>query len=94
MKAGFLSAETLATFTTSQVLANGDSTGYGVGWARIDENGLKGFGHTGGSVGGITDFRIYPGEGLVVVFLSNSSDTKYGSVGDRIVTLFLDAKNK
>lgn len=94
MKPGFLSAETLKTFTTSQVLANRDSTGYGIGWARIDKNGLTGFGHTGGSVGGITDLRIYPDEGLVLVFLSNSSNTKYANVGDRIVKLFLEAKPK
>lgn len=94
IKPGFLSAETLKTFTTSQILINGDSTGYGIGWARIDKDGLVGFGHTGGSVGGITDLRIYPDEGLVLVFLSNSSNTKYANVGDRIVKLFLEAKPK
>ncbi|MGE0589299.1 MAG: serine hydrolase domain-containing protein [Cyclobacteriaceae bacterium] len=94
MSPGFLSAETLKEFTTSQVLNNGDSTGYGVGWGRIETNGVRGFGHTGGSVGGITAFRIYPTEGLILVFLSNSSVTKYGTVGDRIVNLFLTAKAK
>lgn len=94
MTPGFLSEETLKDFTTSQVLNNGDSTGYGVGWGRIETDGVKGFGHTGGSVGGITAFRIYPTEGLILVFLSNSSVTKYGTVGDRIVNLFLSAKAK
>lgn len=94
MTPGFLSAETLKALTTSQVLNNGDSTGYGIGWGRIDKNGVIGFGHTGGSVGGITDLRIYPQEGLILVFLSNSTITKYGNVGDRIVKLFLEAKPK
>lgn len=44
--------------------------------------------------GGITAFRIYPSEKLILVFLSNSSVTKYGTVGDRIVNLFLSEKEK
>ncbi len=89
MSPGFLSAATLTEFTTSQVLNNGDSTGYGVGWSRLKHDGLKGYGHTGGSVGGITAFRIYPEKKLILVLLSNSSDTQYGKLGDRIVKLFL-----
>lgn len=94
MAPGFLSAATLNTFTTSQVLANGDSTSYGVGWRTYRHDGLRGYGHTGGSVGGITAFRIYPNEKLILVLLSNSSDTKYGTVGDQIVKLFLDSKSQ
>ncbi|GAB1445856.1 serine hydrolase domain-containing protein [Flammeovirgaceae bacterium] len=92
MTSGFLSATTLNTFTTSQVLANGDSTSYGIGWRTYHHDGFQGFGHTGGSVGGITAFRVYPTEKMVLVLLSNSSDTKYGNVGDQIVKQFLGAK--
>ena len=87
---GFLSGQTLKEFTTSQVLTNGDSTGYGMGWARLETSGIKGYGHTGGSVGGITAFRIYPQQQLILVLLSNSSNTSYGAIPDRIVKLFLD----
>lgn len=94
MTEGFLSASTLKEFTTSQVLANGDSTSYGVGWRTYKHDGLHGYGHTGGSVGGITAFRIYPEERLILVLLSNSSDTKYGEAGDKIVNWFLSSSKK
>jgi CubicO group peptidase (beta-lactamase class C family) len=55
---------------------------------------LHGYGHTGGSVGGITAFRIYPEERLILVLLSNSSDTKYGEAGDKIVNWFLSSSKK
>jgi serine beta-lactamase-like protein LACTB len=92
---GLLSATTLKEVTTSQVLNNGDSTGYGVGWGILKkENQVQGFGHGGGSVGGITQFKIYPKEKVIIVLLSNSSDTKYGNVVDRIVQMFLEARNE
>lgn len=94
MSAGFLSASTLNTFTTSQVLANGDSTQYGVGWRTYHHDGIHGYGHTGGSVGGITALRIYPNEKLVLVLLSNSSDTSYGDAGNKIVNWFLSSSKK
>ncbi|MEA1897758.1 MAG: serine hydrolase domain-containing protein [Bacteroidota bacterium] len=94
LKPGFLSAETLNELTTSQVLNNGDSTGYGIGWVCLQENQLQGYGHSGGSVGGITQFKIYPDEKLIIVLLSNSSNTNYGNVVDRIVKMFLEAKEK
>jgi CubicO group peptidase (beta-lactamase class C family) len=94
LQPGFLSANTLNELTTSQVLNNGDSTGYGVGWRCWNETQLQGFGHNGGSVGGITAFRIFPKEKLIIVLLSNSSETDYGDVVDRIGKIFLEAKHK
>jgi len=93
LQPGFLSAETLRDFTTSQVLQNGDSTGYGFGWFALKDKELKGFGHSGGSVGGITQFRIFPKEHIIIVLLSNSSNTRYGNLPDKIVRMFLVDKN-
>ncbi|GAA3652392.1 serine hydrolase domain-containing protein [Flavivirga jejuensis] len=89
IEAQFLSKKTIKELTTSQKLTNGKKTGYGIGWGIIKKKKLKGFGHNGGSVGGITKFDIYPKEQLVVVALSNSSNVDYGDVIDRIVTLFI-----
>ncbi len=94
IKPGFLSDKTLHDITTSQVLNNGDQTGYGVGWSSWNKDELQGYGHSGGSIGGITQFRIYPKENLVIVLLSNSSNTNYGNVTDRIVQLFMEEKKK
>ena len=89
MAPGYLSEPTLAGLTTPQVLMNGDTTDYGLGWFTWKENGRKFISHGGGSIGGITDFVIYPDEELVIAVLSNSSNTRYGDVVGRIAALFL-----
>jgi serine beta-lactamase-like protein LACTB, mitochondrial len=58
----------------------------------INEPDLKGYGHGGGSIGGITLFDVYPEKGLVMAVLSNSSDVEYGNAMARIVKLFLKVK--
>ena len=68
-------------------------TGYGVGWRIYNHNGLSGYGHTGGSVGGITAFRIYPSKKLILVLLSNSSNTNYGNASDSIASWFLNSES-
>lgn len=91
MTPGFLSEVTLTEFTTSQVLNNGENTGYGVGWSTNNEDELPGYGHGGGSVGGITSFKIYPEHRMVIVILSNSSNTRYGSIPGILARLFMGA---
>ncbi len=91
LKPGFLTEKTLHELITSQVLNNGEKTGYGLGWFSFKDGEFLGFGHGGGSVGGITTFNIYPKDNLVIVLLSNSSDTRYGNVPGRIVQLFREA---
>jgi CubicO group peptidase (beta-lactamase class C family) len=91
MAPGYLSAATLAVLTSPQVLVNGDTTDYGLGWFSWDENGRKFFSHGGGSIGGITDFVVYPEGEFAIAVLSNSSNMRYGDVVERIVELFLAA---
>ncbi len=86
--AEYLSEETLVTLTTPQVLNNGESTGYGVGWFADGEGEMYRIHHGGGSIGGITDFVVYPELGIVIAILSNSSDTTHGNVLARIVKAF------
>ena len=91
LKPGYLSEESLMELITPQVLADGDTTSHGMGWFVGETNGRYRYGHGGGSIGGITDFVIFPEEELIIVVLSNSSDTRYGNVVGRIVELFLQA---
>ncbi len=93
IKEEFLSAKIIKEFTKSQKLSSGKKTGYGIGWGVIKRNGLEGFGHDGGSVGGVTKFQIYPKENLVIVALSNSSNVNYTNTIESIVDLFIEAKN-
>lgn len=83
-----LTKKTTKALTTSQKLNNGKKTGYGIGWGIIKRGKLKGYGHNGGSVGGVTKFEIFPKEKMVVVVLSNSSNVKYGKAIETIVKLF------
>ncbi len=93
MKPGFLKQETLEALQTSQVLANGDSTNYGMGWvSRTDDKGNRWVGHSGGSVGGITQFVIFPDEEIVIGMVSNTSPLRYNNIQLRIGQLFMDGE--
>lgn len=93
IKHEYLTESTLKELTTSQVLTNGNKTNYGIGWATRNDGKYIGYGHSGGSVGGITQLIIYPEYEFVIVLLSNSSDTNYGNTIGRIVNLFLNPSN-
>jgi CubicO group peptidase (beta-lactamase class C family) len=74
MRPGYLKAETLEEFQTSQVLRNGEATNYGIGW-RIgtQEDGDITLGHSGGSVGGTTLMILIPEHDMVVAGVVNIS---------------------
>ncbi len=73
---GFFKTETLKLFFTSLRTSDGRETGVGVGWRiATDEQGRKIFHHAGSINGGRTVLLIYPDSGLVVVFLSNLTNT-------------------
>jgi CubicO group peptidase (beta-lactamase class C family) len=94
LKPGFLTAETLEKLTSSQELSNGKPTGYGMGWFIREINDKRIIFHGGGSIGGISDFVLYPEDEMVIVMLSNSSHTRYGNVMEKIAELFLESTNK
>lgn len=90
MNSGYLTQESMDELMTSQVLTNGDTTNYGMGWvSRIDGKGNRWYGHSGGSVGGITQFRIYPDAQLVIAMTSNTSPLNYDGAHERIAWLFI-----
>ena len=88
-KPGFLTETTLNELITTQTTDDGDTTNYGIGWQDFYEPNV--FGHGGGSVGGITAFWIYQDFDLILVLLSNSSSTDYGTVPKRIRQLFSES---
>ena len=94
MKPGYLSEETLEELTSSQVLNDGEKTGYGIGWFTKEVDGKKRIRHGGGSIGGITDFVVYPEQELVLAVVSNSSNTRFGDVVGRIVGMFLEVEEE
>ncbi|MDH5379350.1 MAG: beta-lactamase family protein [Cyclobacteriaceae bacterium] len=85
----FLKQETIQEFTKSQVINDTTQTHYGIGWrSDILEDGRYYFGHSGGSVGGITQLVIYPESGVVVALVCNSSPVDYNGVQHAIGKLF------
>ncbi len=93
MSAGFLSEASLNELQSTQRLESGEETNYGMGWGSgKDENGFYYVRHSGGSVGGITQFVIFPEQGVIVAMVSNSSPLNYDGTHLRIASLFQLAK--
>jgi len=86
----FLSQQTIEMMWTSQITSDGQEAGYGIGWnIWTDEAGRRVIGHGGGSVGGITELRIYPDQGLVIAIITNTSPADLTPLTDSIVDVFL-----
>lgn len=86
----YLQPETIALLWAPQQTNTGEDTGYGIGWGtREDEQGRQYIGHTGGSVGGTTNFRVYPEQGLVIAVITNTSGGSIAALTEGIVEAFL-----
>lgn len=84
-----LKPETLRLLWTSQRLASGEETGYGMGWRTThDSAGRPWVSHTGGGMGATSHLIIYPEQHLVVALLVNSDQTFIAAL-PRIAALFL-----
>ena len=69
-----LSPETVELLFTSQRLADGTATGYGIGWrVGTDRKGRKIIHHAGTIDGGRTFLLLYPEENLVLAITANMS---------------------
>jgi CubicO group peptidase (beta-lactamase class C family) len=87
---GFLRAETLAELQTPQTLANGESTGYGIGWSSDEQDdGDRTYAHSGGSVGGATLLLLVPEHDLVVAGVVNISGPA-ARIVQRVAQIFED----
>ncbi|MBE9549847.1 MAG: beta-lactamase family protein [Proteobacteria bacterium] len=76
-----LKQNTINILWTPQKTTAGESTEYGIGWRVFSDNeGQKWVGHGGGSIGGTTQFWLYPEHGLVIAAISNLSDMKYAKL--------------
>ena len=70
----YLEPETIEMLWSRQATDSGEQIDYGIGWRlRTDDQGRRVVFHGGSSVGGATDFHIYPESGLVIAAISNTS---------------------
>lgn len=91
MEPGFLRAETLQILQTSQRLASGEETDYGIGW-RIgtQQDGDRTLAHSGGSVGGTTLLLLVPAHDMVVAGVVNISGPA-GEIVMQVAQVFEEA---
>lgn len=86
-----LNEETVDVLITSQTLTNGEKTNYGIAWrSGTDEKGRQYYGHSGGSVGGTTQFVVFPEQKVIVAVISNMSSVSYGDSHLKIAGFFMD----
>lgn len=84
-----LSDTTRNIWMTSQHTTDGKATNYGIGWATNDDShGHHWVGHSGGSVGGITQMVTFPEQGVTIAMLTNVDPVRYGDTHLRIAHLF------
>lgn len=91
MQAGFLTAQTLETLQTSQRLANGEETNYGIGWrVGTQPDGDRTLSHSGGSIGGTTLLILVPAHDMVVAGVVNISGPA-GEIVAQVADVFEEA---
>ncbi len=91
MKAGFLRQSTLKEWMTSQKTSDGRETNYGIGWRTFKRpSGKTFYGHSGGSVGGITYFLIHKESQTVLAITANVSPLNYNGIQFELMELFIN----
>jgi CubicO group peptidase (beta-lactamase class C family) len=88
-----LQPATVQLFQTSQRLASGEETGYGLGWdletVTLAGEHTRVVGHDGDSLGGmVASFMTFPEYGLVVSVMSNTSYADTFAVAVKIAQAF------
>lgn len=88
----FLAQQTIAELWTAQTLADGRSTGYGIGWGVAVEDGrVTRASHGGGSIGGTTAFMLYPQERAGIAIVGNMTQAPTGGLlPNMILQAFLE----
>lgn len=89
----FLQLQTLELLTESQQLNSGEKTNYGIGWSiGIDSKNRTYYGHAGGSVGGTTQFIVFPEEELILAIISNMGGVSYRNTHLQIANIFMEVE--
>lgn len=77
---------------TEQETTAGTGTGYGIGWRIVvDETGLTWLGHGGGSIGGTTQFWLFPDSRLVIAAVGNLTDLDYSDLIPQLRAAFVES---
>lgn len=89
----FLKDRTVEMLTTSQQLSSGEKTNYGIGWqVGTGVEGRRYYGHSGGSVGGTTQFVVFPEQELVLAVIANMGGVSYRDSHLEIANFFMNVE--
>jgi CubicO group peptidase (beta-lactamase class C family) len=96
-QAKFLQPATIKLMQTSQRLASGEGTGYGLGWyvkaVALAGKQTRVIGHDGDSLGGmIASLATFPEHGIVVAVTSNISYADTFSLAIKIAESFVEPR--
>ena len=90
MNGPFLTPATRDELFTSLRTNGGEPTGYGLGFfVGTDVNGHRTVGHSGGSVGGSTQFIMYPEQDVAVALIANRGGVDYRALHEHIAAHFM-----
>jgi hypothetical protein len=79
----------LRDMQTSAVLANGDTTGYGLGLSMELQRGLRVVGHSGADAGYRAYTGRFPDQGLAVAVLCNAAPSNPAELAARMAAVYL-----
>jgi CubicO group peptidase (beta-lactamase class C family) len=82
-------AALLRTMQTSAVLANGDTTGYGLGITMGESRGLRLVGHGGADAGYRAYTGRFPDQAFAVAVLCNAAPSNPSDLANRVSAVFL-----
>jgi serine beta-lactamase-like protein LACTB len=86
---GLVSPVMRSLLWTEQKTSDGVATGYGIGWRIVvDAEGNRWIGHGGGSIGGTSQFWLFPDDRLVIAMAANLTELDYGDILPRLRKLF------
>lgn len=87
----FLQSKTVDMLTESLELDSGEKTNYGIGWLTgSDDEGRRYYGHSGGSVGGTTQFVVFPEQEVIVAVVANIGGVSFRDSHLKIANFFMD----
>jgi len=86
----YLKPKTLKEWMKSQQTSDGKDTNYGIGWRTFNrESGNTFYGHSGGSVGGITYFLIHIPTQTTLAITANVDPLNYEGIQFELMELFI-----
>ena len=86
-----LKSTSVKELVKEQQLANGEGTGYGVGFAiKETKKGTVSYSHSGGGIGATTLLLMYPEEGIVISIVTNVSGLPIRDFGEQLENVFVN----